>query len=52
MHAKFEKDPSKGAHFRGEVKVLGWNDGRTDRLTDGQFKNYMPPFGGIKNLKP
>ena len=29
MHAKFENDSSKGVHFRGEVKALGRNDGRT-----------------------
>ena len=26
----------------------GQTDGRTDGMTDGRFKNYMPPFGGIK----
>ena len=26
-------------------------DGLTDGQMDGQFKNYMPPFGGIKMNK-
>ena len=50
MHTKFEKDPSKDVHLRGEVKVVG-TDGQTDRQTG---KNNMPHDhdpGGIKMPK-
>ena len=41
--SNYEVNPFSTKEVMANVKVF-----RTDGRTDGQFKNYMPPVGGIK----
>ena len=51
MFARFDENPAMTLRVIKETKRYGWTHARTDRRTDGQRENSIPPTkfaGGIK----
>ena len=54
MFARFDENPAMTLRVIKETKRYGRTDGHTDRRTDGQRENSIPPTnivcGGITNI--